>query len=336
MTDERHKRRADVQITKDDPEDSGADGQQPGGFARAADSVLEGRRKLTVKRSTGGAPKAPNPFAGISLSAPTTTETTAATTAATTEAGPATTTTTTTTTTAAKPSGFGALAASTGGFGGFGSLASANGGGSGFGGFGGLAFGSSAPANAPAPATAPETQKADVDAAPEPSTAAAATTTATTTTAAAPGPVSVFGAQPVAKRDQPAEAQQTGEEGEETVASFAASLFEFVDENGKKEWRTRGSGDIKLNKDKETGQKGRLIMRQRGVGRLLLNANVKNMSVSVMADGNGISFSCVNFSVDEAGATDTTSTKLSTFAVKLGKDASGQVDSLAAAIKALA
>jgi len=333
MTDERHKRRADVQITKDDPEDSGADGQQPGGFARAADSVLEGRRKLTVKRSTG-APKAPNPFAGISLSAPTTTATTAATTAATTEAGPAT----TTTTTAAKPSGFGALAASTGGFGGFGSLASANGGASGFGGFGGLAFGSSAPANAPAPApaTAPETQKADEDAAPEPSTAAAATTTATTTTAAAPGPVSVFGAQPVAKRDEPAEAQQTGEEGEETVASFAASLFEFVDENGKKEWRTRGSGDIKLNKDKETGQKGRLIMRQRGVGRLLLNANVKNMSVSVMADGNGISFSCVNFSVDEAGATDTTSTKLSTFAVKLGKDASGQVDSLAAAIKALA
>ena len=315
MTDERHKRRADVQITKDDPEDSGADGQQPGGFARAADSVLEGRRKLTVKRSTGGAPKAPNPFAGISLSAPTTTATTAATTAATTEAGPAT------TTTAAKPSGFGALAASTGGFGGF----------------GGLAFGSSAPANAPAPvpATAPETQKADEDAAPEPSTAAT-TTTATTTTAAAPGPVSVFGAQPVAKRDEPAEAQQTGEEGEETVASFAASLFEFVDENGKKEWRTRGSGDIKLNKDKETGQKGRLIMRQRGVGRLLLNANVKNMSVSVMADGNGISFSCVNFSVDEAGATDTTSTKLSTFAVKLGKDASGQVDSLAAAIKALA
>ena len=213
-------------------------------------------------------------------------------------------------------------------------MASANGGASGFGGSGGLAFGSSAPANAPAPApapaTAPETQKADEDAAPEPSTAAA------TTTAAAPGPVSVFGAQPVAKRDEPAEAQQTGEEGEETVASFAASLFEFVDENGKKEWRTRGSGDIKLNKDKETGQKGRLIMRQRGVGRLLLNANVKNMSVSVMADGNGISFSCVNFSVDEAGATDTTSTKLSTFAVKLGKDASGQVDSLAAAIKALA
>ena len=362
-TDEqRGKRRADVQLTKDAAGESSGDEHATGGdgITRASGEVLAARKRVSVKRSVAppAAPKASNPFAGISLTAPSapsaqptapapstavtlTAETTAPTSTATeklvdtegrTTTAPAATPTTafseepkpTDTTSggitnpATTSGGFG-LANSGGGFGGFGGfggLAKANGGVKS--GFGGLAFGSSTPL-----AFGKETK---------PSAGAdQATATEKDTTP------SVFGAQPSSKKEEPVEAQQTGEEEEETVQSCAASLFEFVEdkENGKREWRTRGTGEFKLNKDKETGQRGRLIMRQRGIGKLLLNANVyKNMTVSVMADGNGISFSCVNcVGADDEQGHNGDQRRLSMFAVKLGKDAKDQVGTLVDAIK---
>jgi hypothetical protein len=305
-----------MQLTKDGTGGSSGDehGADEGeGIARASSEILAARKRVSVKRGAaagaGPAPKASNPFAGISLTAPTATTTTtrtpaaaAATTttppapfgaslpAATGAAEPETKPTTTTS------GGFGGLAKSGSGFGGFGSLSTANGGTSGF---GGLAFGASAPL------AFGEGSHDKRDALADASDKSASKTD--------PSP-SVFGAQTSVKNEQPAEAQQTGEEGEETVHSYPASLFEFVEdkENGRREWRTRGSGEFKLNKDKETGQRGRLIMRQRGIGKLLLNANVyKNMTVSVMAEQK----------------------RMSMFAVKLGKDAKEQAAVLVASIK---
>lgn len=337
MTDEARdaKRRADVQITKDDPDSGGEDEPFTTGIQKASEDVLEKRRKLTVKRhpgAAGTAPKASNPFAGITLSAPAT-------------SNPASTTDKTTQPLAAPvvSSGFGGLAASSaGGFGGFGGLATTNGGASGFGGLafgssGPLAFGTSITTTGPA-ATAttsgaggildnslkedkeckePEEDKDEKE------------------DKEKGGAVSIFGAQQTSvKEKEPSVAQQTGEEGEETKLSCSASLFEFVEEDGKREWRTRGSGELKLNVDRETGKKGRLIMRQKGVGRLLLNASVfKNMGVSVMADGNGISFSCINCVEKNDDKNDKEdANKMSTFAVKV-RDAKDQVEALTAAIR---
>lgn len=327
-----------MQLTKDGTGGSSGDehGADEGeGIARASSEILAARKRVSVKRGAaagaGPAPKASNPFAGISLTAPTATTTTtrapaAAAAAATTTTPPApfgaslpaatgasepeTKPTTTTS------GGFGGLAKSGSGFGGFGSLSTANGGTSGF---GGLAFGASAPL------AFGEGSHDKRDALADASDKSASKTD--------PSP-SVFGAQTSVKNEQPAEAQQTGEEGEETVHSYPASLFEFVEdkENGRREWRTRGSGEFKLNKDKETGQRGRLIMRQRGIGKLLLNANVyKNMTVSVMADGSGVSFSCVNCVGTEDSRAE--QNRVSMFAVKLGKDAKEQAAVLVASIK---
>lgn len=322
-----------MQLTKDGTGGSSADehaAEGGEGITRASSEILAARKRVSVKRGaaagTGPAPKASNPFAGISLTAPTATTTPAASTAATTTTAPSGESVPATTGAAnpeTKPGtttgGFGGVAKSGGGFGGFGGfggLATTNGGSSGF---GGLAFGASAPLAFGEGANDKHNTPDDENETIAPKTD--------------PSP-SVFGAQPSAKNDTPAEAQQTGEEGEVTVQSYPASLFEFVEDkdNGKREWRTRGSGEFKLNKDKETGKRGRLIMRQRGIGKLLLNANVyKNMTVSVMADGSGISFSCVNCVGAEDPSAD--QSRVSMFAVKLGKDAKDQAAGLVTSIK---
>lgn len=334
MEEQRGKRRADIQLTKDHNDVSGADEHAADGgegIARASSDILAARKRVSVKRSApaGTAPKAANPFAGISLTAPaapmTTAGTAGATMAATSTAAcggpvPAPTVVVNPETKPTSTSGgFGGSAKSGAGFSGFGGLASANG--RTASGFGGLAFGASEPLAFGGGAH----EKRD--------------TTANENDAAAPteSSPSIFGAQPSVKNDAPVTAQQTGEEGEVTLQSYPASLFEFVEdkEGGKREWRTRGSGEFKLNKDKETGERGRLIMRQRGIGKLLLNANIyKNMAVSVMADGSGISFSCVNcVGAEDARGPLADQKGVSMFAVKLGKEAKDQAAGLAASIK---
>lgn len=138
--------------------------------------------------------------------------------------------------------GFGGLAASAAGNG-FGGLA-ATGGGTGFGGLasstpaGGLAFGKGAD----------EKDKGGADAA----------------------AVAVFGADKKKQSETSnQESLKTGEEGEDTLYCCSASLYEFHDS----QWKEKGKGMIKVNKDKET-KSTRLIMRQQGNLKLLLNANV--------------------------------------------------------------
>lgn len=74
----------------------------------------------------------------------------------------------------------------------------------------------------------------------------------------------------------------TGEEDEETVFTGEGTLYEF-DET--KKWRERGTGEMRLNVLPESRQ-ARLIMRQRGNLRLLMNANLwREMPVSKMDGG---------------------------------------------------
>jgi Ran-binding protein 3 len=71
---------------------------------------------------------------------------------------------------------------------------------------------------------------------------------------------------------------ETGEEGEENVFSCNATLFVFES----KQWKERGKGLIKINLSRD--KKGaRVIMRQQGNLKLLLNANLwDKMKISKM------------------------------------------------------
>ena len=108
---------------------------------------------------------------------------------------------------------------------------------------------------------------------------------------------SVFGQPQQEMTDEAEETRTTGEEGEDTLHATNVSLFEF--QGG--QWKERGKGLLKVNKNKET-QACRLIMRQQGNLKLLLNANVwKGMKVSTMEESKGMSFSCINH-LDDANA----------------------------------
>lgn len=75
------------------------------------------------------------------------------------------------------------------------------------------------------------------------------------------------------------------------VLTAEGKLFEFVDG---KDWKERGRGDLRLNVHRAT-QKGRLVMRQKGSQRLLLNANLfPKMTTSKMVGGKGATFAAVN------------------------------------------
>ena len=68
-------------------------------------------------------------------------------------------------------------------------------------------------------------------------------------------------------------------------------LYEFVDG---KDWKERGRGDLRLNVHRST-HRARLVMRQKGSQRLLLNANLyPQMTTSKMVGGKGATFSAVN------------------------------------------
>eukprot|EP00879_Flechtneria_rotunda_P017246 GHRR01018067.1.p1 GENE.GHRR01018067.1~~GHRR01018067.1.p1 ORF type:complete len:166 (-),score=58.46 GHRR01018067.1:663-1160(-) len=83
------------------------------------------------------------------------------------------------------------------------------------------------------------------------------------------------------------------------VLAADGTLFEFV--NGK-EWRERGKGELRVNINKAT-QQSRLVMRQRGSHRLLLNANLyPSMTTSKMVGGKGVTFAAVNAAAVSANA----------------------------------
>lgn len=78
-------------------------------------------------------------------------------------------------------------------------------------------------------------------------------------------------------------AVETGEEGEETLFTSRAKLYNFVmsDEVGKKEWKERGLGTVRLNLTAPTKgdgvvkPKARLVMRADGSHRVILNTPIK-------------------------------------------------------------
>jgi hypothetical protein len=83
------------------------------------------------------------------------------------------------------------------------------------------------------------------------------------------------------------------------MSAADGTLFEFVDG---KEWRERGKGELRLNLHKASRQ-ARLVMRQRGSHKLLLNANLyPNMATSKMVGGKGVTFAAVNAAVTAAAA----------------------------------
>jgi hypothetical protein len=90
----------------------------------------------------------------------------------------------------------------------------------------------------------------------------------------------------------------TGEEEEMTAYSASdAILYEFLAND--KKWVERGKGEFKLNFEKHLGgnvvPKARMILRQAGSLRLLLNASVRsNMVCSLMTGDVGISFGAQN------------------------------------------
>jgi RanBP1 domain len=75
---------------------------------------------------------------------------------------------------------------------------------------------------------------------------------------------------------------KTGEEGEATVFRGDGVLFEFCDDE--KTWKERGRGEMRVNVPHEGP--ARMVMRQRGNLRLLLNAALwPEMPVNVMDGG---------------------------------------------------
>lgn len=117
-------------------------------------------------------------------------------------------------------------------------------------------------------------------------------------------PAQLFGAKPSAPADVrlsglPAEkvgADEelvTGEEDEQTVWSADGTLFEF----GSNGWKERGRGQARVKA--ATNGQGRIIMRQRGNLRLLLNANLwPDMAVNRMDGGIGVTFAVYNAASD--------------------------------------
>lgn len=80
----------------------------------------------------------------------------------------------------------------------------------------------------------------------------------------------------------------TGEEAEETVFANTAILYQNIDGN----WKTMGRGELKLNVDE--AKQGRLLLRQDGTLKLLLNARLYPEMTLVAMGEDAVSFSCAN------------------------------------------
>jgi hypothetical protein len=69
-------------------------------------------------------------------------------------------------------------------------------------------------------------------------------------------------------------------------------LYEYMSADNS--WRERGRGEFRINKDSATGR-CRMVMRQRGAQRLLMNAALYvGMSTTKMPGGKGVTFAVVN------------------------------------------
>ncbi|KAF5843167.1 hypothetical protein DUNSADRAFT_1594 [Dunaliella salina] len=105
--------------------------------------------------------------------------------------------------------------------------------------------------------------------------------------------VQVFGAQgpsyqPVVSL--PEQEKKTGEEEERQLYAADGSLYEF--DTASNRWKERGRGDFKVNAS-EAGT--RMVMRQAGNLRLLLNAKVyASMPIQLMPGNVGVTFGVVN------------------------------------------
>ncbi|XP_004302923.1 PREDICTED: uncharacterized protein LOC101299101 isoform 2 [Fragaria vesca subsp. vesca] len=105
-------------------------------------------------------------------------------------------------------------------------------------------------------------------------------------------------------------AVETGEENEKAVFTADAVLFEFIDGG----WKERGKGDLKVNVSDSGADKARLVMRAKGIRKVILNASLyPDMKLANM-EKKGVTFACMN-SIDEK------KDGLSTFALKF-KDGS--------------
>ncbi|VVA37746.1 PREDICTED: E3 SUMO-ligase RanBP2 [Prunus dulcis] len=103
---------------------------------------------------------------------------------------------------------------------------------------------------------------------------------------------------------------ETGEENEKAVFNADAALFEFIDGG----WKERGKGDLKVNVSESGTEKARLVMRLKGIRKVILNASLyPDMKLTNM-EKKGVTFACMN-SIDEK------KDGLSTFALKF-KDGS--------------
>ncbi|KAH9842073.1 Ran-binding domain [Teratosphaeria destructans] len=79
---------------------------------------------------------------------------------------------------------------------------------------------------------------------------------------------------------------ETGEEGEETLFSCRAKLYAFSAVEGKKEWRERGLGTLRLNcSEKGDKTQARFLMRADGSHRVALNSPIKKEFKFGAADG---------------------------------------------------
>lgn len=295
------KRKSENQLTKDSVP-SEENEEVTHGFEKASEDVLKSRKICKVKRRAipEGLPTSTNPFAGIALKAQH--DSNGQTKPATHEEGNAEDVLETSPhvedvhgdggakdtdpgkKTLAGPTlgGFGGLAKGAGGFGGlaFGGSSDAS--------KGGLAFGSFSKEKTDA--ANGETSAKAKDDLPQPSV------------------IPVFGLSQQCQEQTNEEAMTTGEEEENTLFTVnTASLYEF----DKGQWKEKGKGILKLNKHKEK-ETLRLIMRQQGNLKLLLNANVWNgMKITKMEESKGMSFSCVNHLT-----ADTTAETLAMFAVR--------------------
>ncbi|KAL3133297.1 hypothetical protein ABBQ38_007177 [Trebouxia sp. C0009 RCD-2024] len=134
-------------------------------------------------------------------------------------------------------------------------------------------------------------------------------------TAGSPAVSAAASVAPKAVPTMPEEQQKTGEEDEHVVFASEGTLFQF-DEQDTKMWRERGRGELRVNKA-HSGQ-ARLVMRQRGNFRLLLNANLwPHMPVSMMDGNKGVNFACINHAKsDESEQSDCKAPQLASFAFR--------------------
>jgi Ran-binding protein 3 len=74
-------------------------------------------------------------------------------------------------------------------------------------------------------------------------------------------------------------AHETGEEGEETIWTGRAKLYNMAGEGSNRGWKERGVGTFKLNITVDEPKKARFVLRAEGTHRLLLNAAVTSNMV---------------------------------------------------------